>query len=397
MLMRQVLKKIAAQHRSKVREGGRSGRRSLLWLVLTVLGLLPAGLVLRSQQPAQQPAQASTITAKVNVVNVLATVRNKQGGIIPNLTKNDFLLEEDGRPQTIAYFAHETDLPLTLGLLVDTSGSQRRVLPQERDASYSFLDQMVRVDKDKAFVIHFDHEVELLQDMTSSRQKLQAALALLEAPQRQQYRREGGDSPGGMPFQWPGQAGPGGREGGGRERRGGSMHGGGTHLYDAVYLAANELMRQQQGRKALVVLSDGVDIGSKETLASAVEAAQRADTVVYSILFVDEEGYGGWGQHGMGGMGRRGGMGRYPQRSRPDGKKVLQQISTETGGRMFEVSKKMSVDQIYAFVQEELRNQYDLGYTPDRASAGPAYHKIQLLAKERDLIVQARDGYYTDR
>src|SRR5208337_2933782 len=247
-----------------------------LCLLLSVVFLLLPGWPLRSQQPP-------TISVNVKVVNVLATVRNKQGEIVRNLTKDDFRLEEDDRPQTIGYFARETDLPLTLGLLVDTSMSQRRVLDQERSASSTFLDQVLRVNKDMAFVIHFDREVELLQDLTSSRQKLQSALGLLQTPQPNQ---EGGsNSPGSYP---------------GSGRRGG----GGTLLYDAVYLASNELMKKQQGRKALIVLSDGVDHGSKETLASAVEAAQRADTLVYSILFADEQGYGrggGFGGRGMGG------------------------------------------------------------------------------------------------
>jgi VWFA-related protein len=175
-------------------------------------------------------------------------------------------------------------------------------------------------------------------------------------------------------------------------------------LYDAVYLASNELMKKQQGRKALIVLSDGVDHGSKETLASAVEAAQRADTLVYSILFADEQGYGsgggfgGRGMGGMGGMGRRGGgRGRYPQQMRPDGKKILERISKETGARLFEVSKKQPIEQIYGQIQEELRNQYSLGYTPDRADVGAGYHKIRLMTKQKDLIVQARDGYYAER
>jgi VWFA-related protein len=332
------------------------------------------GWALRSQQPP-------TISVNVKVVNVLATVRNKQGEIVRNLTKDDFVLDEDDRPQTIAYFARETDLPLTLGLLVDTSMSQRRVLDQERSASSAFLDQVLRVDKDMAFVIHFDREVELLQDLTSSRQKLQAALELLQTPQRSQ---EGGGSSSGP---YPGS---------GRRAGGG---GGGTLLYDAVYLASNELMKKQQGRKALIVLSDGVDRGSKETLASAVEAAQRADTLVYSILFADQQAYGGgggFGGRGMGGMGRHGGgRGRYPQATRPDGKKILEKISKETGGRLFEVSKKQPIEQIYDRIQEELRNQYSLGYTPDRADAGAGYHKIRLVAKQKDLTVQARDGYYT--
>ena len=339
-------------------------------LLLFAVSLLLPGWALRSQQPP-------TISVNVKVVNVLATVRNKQGEVIRNLTKDDFVLEEDDRPQTIAYFTRETDLPLTLGLLVDTSMSQRRVLDQERSASSTFLDQVLRVNKDTAFVIHFDREVELLQDLTSSRQKLQAALELLQTPQRSQ---EGGGS----------SSGSGRRAGGG---------GGGTLLYDAVYLASNELMKKQQGRKALIVLSDGVDRGSKETLANAVEAAQRSDTLVYSILFSDEQAYGGgggFGGRGMGGMGRRGGWpGRYPQQTRPDGKKILEKISKETGGRLFEVSKKQPIEQIYDRIQEELRNQYSLGYTPDRADAGAGYHKIRLVTKQKDLTVQARDGYYT--
>ena len=235
-------------------------------------------------------AQGPPITVHVKVVNVLATVRDKKGAIVRNLSQDDFELKEDDRPQTIRYFSHETDLPLTLGLLVDTSLSQRRVLGQERDASATFLDQVLRVDKDQAFVIHFDREVELLQDLTSSRQKLQAALSLLQIPQRSD--EDGGDSS---------DSGQG--QGGGRRPGRGGYGGGGTTLYDAIYLASNDITAKQGGRKALIVLSDGVDRGSKKTLASAIEAAQRADTLVYSILFADEEGYGGGG----GGYGHHGG------------------------------------------------------------------------------------------
>jgi VWFA-related protein len=353
--------------------------KKTLCLLLSAVCLSVPGWAQQSQQPPP------TISVNVKVVNVLATVRTKHGEIVRNLTKDDFMLEEDDRPQTIRYFSRETDLPLTLGLLVDTSMSQRRVLDQERSASSTFLDQVLRVNKDMAFVIHFDREVELLQDLTSSRQKLESALGLLQTPQRSQ--EGGGDSQGSYP--------------GSRRRAGG---GGGTLLYDAVYLASNELMKKQQGRKALIVLSDGVDRGSKETLATAVEAAQRADTLVYSVLFADEQayggggGYGGRGMGGMGGMGRRGGgRGGYPQQTRPDGKKILEQISKQTGGRLFEVSKKQPIEQIYDQIQEELRNQYSLGYTPDRAEVGAGYHKIRLMTKQKDLIVQARDGYYAER
>src|SRR5579859_6779977 len=174
----------------------------------------------------------TTFSTDVKVVNVLATVRNKQGQIVRNLSKEEFTLSEDGRTQTIRYFSQLTDLPLTLGMLIDTSGSQRRVLGAERSASYKFLSQVLREDKDQAFIIHFDREVELLQDLTSSRKKLESALTSVES-------------------QGWGQRGAGGR---GR---------GGTALYDAILLASDELMKKQSGRKALIVLSDGVDNGSR--------------------------------------------------------------------------------------------------------------------------------------
>jgi len=360
---------------------------SLTWLWSPGWSQQPPQAQPQVQQPSQQPGPAPPkISINVKVVNVLASVRNKHGEIERNLTKDDFELEEDGRSQTIGYFSRESDLPLSLGLLVDTSGSQRRVLDQERSASSTFLDQVLRVDKDKAFLIHFDREVELLQDLTSSRQKLEAALALIQSPQLHRAGQEGGGDSGDSPGSSPGSG-----------RRGGGW-GGGTHLYDAVYLAANDLMKNLEGRKALIVLSDGVDRGSKETLASAVEAAQRANTLVYSILFADERPYGGgYGGRGMGGMGRRGGgwPGRYPQQERPDGKKILDQISRQTGGRLFEVSKKLPIEQIYSQIQDELRNQYSLGYTPNPPDAGAGYHKITLKTKQKDLIVQARDGYYS--
>jgi VWFA-related protein len=359
-----------------------------------------------SQVDATQKAgsPATTLSVQVNVVNVLATVRDKHGKIVPNLTQSDFVLTEDGRPQNIRYFTKESDLPLTLGLLVDTSLSQRRVIDQERTASHSFLDQMVREDQDKAFVIHFDKEVELLQDLTGSREKLEAALDSLQTPELKRASTGSND---------PSDSDPGSGRGSGRQ------FGAGTLLYDAIYLASDELMKKQQGRKALIVLSDGVDRGSKESLETAIETSQRADTVVYSILFKDDEmdqggrgrfGYPGMGGGGggpmggggmggpMGGGGRRSGGGRRQEEPRPDGKKVLERISKETGGRLFEVSKKQPIDEIYSQIEDELRNQYSLGYTPDRTSAdAPGYRKIQLTAKQKDLTVQARQGYYAER
>ena len=390
--------------------------RTLLYLAMAVV---LCGVAAMAQQQSPQPATTPSavqseqaqgepklkgenetaqsgqkIAVEVKVVNILASVRDKKGKTIGDLTKDDFVLTEDGAPRAITYFARESDLPLRLGLMVDTSLSQRRVLGEERDASYGFLDHLLRVDKDLAFVIHFDREVELLQEFTASRPKLQAALGLLQTPEGGMGGRRGGGGNGGGVSNG-GQGGPGGwggGGGGGQRGRGGA----GTLLYDGLYLAADELMKKEQGRKALIILSDGVDHGSRETLATAIEVAQKSDTIVYSILFKDDEGYGGGrGGFGMGGPmggGRRGGGGqRMPEHV--DGKKILEQISRETGGRLFEVSKKEPIDKIYAQIEEELRNQYSIGY-PVAKDATPGYHKLSLTAKKKELIIQARDGYY---
>jgi VWFA-related protein len=377
------------------------------------------GLFAQTQPQQQAPAPAvpnqqqgstpqgiqkapSKIAVQVKTVSLLATVRDKHGKISSDLNKDDFVLEEDGRPQTINYFARETDMPLRLGLLVDTSLSQRKVLDQERTASYSFLDHLLREDKDLAFLIHFDREVELLQDFTPSRPKLQAGLQKLQTPQFDNNRGGGNGGASGGGNNGGGSSDGGGGSGGGYGGHGSHQRGGGgTHLYDAIYLASDELMSKQQGRKALIILSDGVDRGSKETLSEAIETAQRSDTVIYSILFKDDEGNGPYGGGMMGprgpyGGGGRHGGGRYPQEERPDGKKILEQISKATGGQLFQVSKKETVDKIYAEIEEELRNQYSLGYTPDK-DTGAGYHKIQLTTKNKDLTVQTRDGYYSNQ
>ena len=293
-------------------------RRSLF----SALGLIPALRLLgaQQQQGAQQGAQQPdkpTFSAAVKVVNLFANVRNKAGAIVKDLTKDDFLLDEDGRAQEIRYFSQESDLPLTLGLLVDTSGSQRRLIEEERAASYRFFEQVLRPEKDVAFVIHFDFDVELLQDITSSRRLLEKALENLEAPaQQRQQQRQPTQQP--MPFPFPG--------GGGRRGRGG------------------------------------------RTGPS-----------------------GGGGRSGGGiGLGR---MGRVPMNT-PNGKKVLDQISRETGGRLFEVSKKQPLAKVYDEIDEDLRHQYSLGYSPDRTDTAGAYHRIRLTTKQKGLIVQTREGYY---
>jgi VWFA-related protein len=378
------------------------------------------------QSPAQPPlSQGPPITSDTKMVTMLAAVRDKHGNFVRDLKKEEFVVTQDGHPQTISYFAQDPNIALTVGLLVDTSLSQRRVLDQERSASGEFLDKMFDAEAaanpapkpvstasstapaasakssapasappphDQAFIVRFDFEVELEQDLTVNRQKLEDALSKLNSPE---FSRGGSSS-----SDPDDQSGQGGQQGG--HHRGG--RGAGTLLYDAIWLSSEDVMRKQQGRKALVLLTDGDDRGSKESLESAIEAAQRSDTLVYSILFKDPDApgnggyggpYGGGGRGGgMGGGGRHGGGGGSQQESRPDGKKVLERISRETGGRFFEVTKKQSIDDIYAAINDELRSQYSIGYKPEPADAGPGYHKIQLSSDRKDLSVQTREGYY---
>jgi len=395
---------------AKYQHAHNSGHCPILRSALVLIPMLLTGLLLSAQQDQQEAT--TTIKKDVKVVNVLATVRDKKGQIVTTLNKDDFKLEVDGHPQTIRYFSRVTDTPLTLGLLVDTSLSQRRLLDQERTASYTFLNDLLDQTKDKAFVVHFDFDIELLQDLTNSRAKLEAALQKLQVPEARQTQT--GD---------PGQ---------------GQSRGGGTKLYDAVFLAADEITSKQQGRKALIILSDGVDQGSKVSLSRAIEAAQRADTLVYTILFADPDaynnmasgspggrhggGYPGGGYPGGGYPGGRrypgggypgggypgGGGGGYPGGgggggrgrggySHADGKQVMQQLAQQTGGRFFEVSKHESIDDIYKTIGEELRNQYNLGFTPDQADAEGGYHKITVTTTQKDMTVQARDGYYSGK
>src|SRR5689334_19843797 len=242
-----------------------AGSKSFLGACGWALTLLIGNALLAQHPP-------STISVNVKVVNVLATVRDKHSSIVNNLTKEDFVVEEDGRPQTIRYFSRETDLPLSLGLLVDTSRSQLEALDQEQTGSAAFVNELLREGKDSAFLIHFDHEVELLQDITTARAKLVSRLQDLQESPEDNRQGAGGD--------------PGGGSG-----RGGGF-GRGTLLYDSIFLACDEVLQKQQGRKAIVVLTDGVDHGSKMSLESAIETAQRADTIVYSIYYPGRESGG---------------------------------------------------------------------------------------------------------
>jgi uncharacterized membrane protein YgcG len=350
--------------------------------------------------PSQTPAPSSTtstLSVDARLVNLPVIVRDKKGALVQNLTKDDFVLQVDSKPQIIRYFDKDTNLPLTLGLLVDTSLSQRKVLDEERTASSTFLDQMLTTPKDQAFIAQFAHQTELLQDLTPSRALLQAALKEIDTPSNS----DSADS-------------------------GSSHHHGGTTLYDALFLTSDEIMSKRTGRKAIIILSDGVDSGSRETLVKSIETAQRADTIIYAIYFKGEEdhpannypqrsrgGYPGGGYPGGGypGGGYPGGGGGYPGGGRggnnggnnnppgprTDGKKILERMAQETGGRLFEVKKNQDVAQIYNQIAEELRSQYRLGYTPTQDAAADGYHQIDLSLHQKGLFVQTRDGYYAGK
>jgi VWFA-related protein len=372
-------------------------------ILLASLFLAPR--LIAQQKPAtpdQAPAStAPTLSVDARLVNLPVVVRDKKGALIQNLTKDDFVLQVDGKPQTIRYFDKDTNLPLILGLLVDTSLSQRDVIDEERTASSTFLDQMLTTPKDKAFVMQFAAETELLQDLTSSRPQLQAALKEIDTPGRSSNTTDDDTTTT-------------------RRPRGG----GGTVLYDALFLASDELMSKQIGRKAIIILSDGGDRGSRETLVKSIEAAQRANTIIYAIYFKGEEPHqnnqqrGGRGGGGYPGGGYPGGgyPGRYPGGGYPggggngggnnggnyptghiDGKKVLERMTHETGGRLFEVKKNQTVAQIYNQIAEELRAQYRLGYTPSQDAAASGYHQIDLTLHQKGLLIQTRDGYYTGK
>jgi VWFA-related protein len=349
---------------------------------------------LRKSSPPPEQRQEDTPKFQVEVkeVTLPVTVRDKHGKIVQTLSKDDFTLVQDGKPQSITNFRRDTNLPLTLGLLVDTSYSERNELDAEKTASEKFLDDMLAQPKDQAFLIHFDREVELMSDLTPSKDKLHKGISELQSAGPQEEDRSRDD------------------DGQRAHRRNG------TQLYDAIYLAATEVLQKPQGRKAVIILSDGQDRGSKETLSDAVEAAQRADASVYAIYFKGEEeqrrgwgndrggrmggpriGFpGGGGGYPGGGGGYPGGS-RYPREEREprvDGKKILTEIATKTGGQMFEVTKKENVEAIYAQIAEELRSQYMLAYTPDKSSGEPGYHRVTVAAKDKDMKVQTREGFY---
>jgi VWFA-related protein len=303
--------------------------------------------------PACFAQEEPTIKVDVNLVNVLCSVRNKSNGLVGNLEKSDFQIFEDGKQQEIKYFTRETDLPLTIGLLVDTSGSQRRLVEDERRAAYQFFSKVLR-KKDLAFLIQFGAEAELLQDETNSPRLLQEGLNQLHMSVP-----VGGLHPGPVPTRQS-QA--------------------GTILFDAVYLATTEKLNSETGRKTLVLITDGVDQGSKISRDKSIESAQKADTIIYSIDYEDPAAYGG----GFGTIRIGGGMGEGD----------LRKMSSETGGRVFKVDRHNSLDDIFRDLQDEMRSQYSIGYAPPGGKKDGAYHKIEIRVANKDYKVQARKGYY---
>jgi len=303
-------------------------------------------------------------------VRLLVTVRDNRGKIVSDLGKDDFVLTQDDRPQTLQSVEKNASGPLTLGVLFQTSQISPDTLDRERSASHDFLDQMLREDKDRAFIMHFDQDAELLRDLTNSRDKLFNALGLLQSSGFEVGERPSRREPEETRDQRPS----------------------GSVLYDAIYLACDEVLKSRRDRKALVVFSDGIDEGSKETVGSAIEAAQDSDTVIYTILVKNEPE----ARRGLpGGMGR-GGSGP-PERPHPDARKVLQQISKETGGEFFDAGKKQTGQGIYAAIEEDLRHEYGLSYTPEISGDWSGLHKIVLTTKRSDLVVHVKEGFHSEK
>jgi len=381
--------------------------KSTLCLVFSLAAVSILALYfLRPSRAAQQPSpppstQQPNTTLKVQAREVLlpVVVEDKHGALVTNLTAKDFTLTEDGRPQVIKSFTSQSNLPFRLGLLVDTSHSVSSALDAERKAAGKFIDLMLPADAkagvqgDEAFLIHFDREVELLEDFTNSRDKLHHELDGMGPTSRERNNQgpeTSGDDRGGN---------------GGYGQHGGGRFGSGTQLYDAIYLASDELMRPKSGRKALIVFSDGADHGSKETLNDAIDAADRANLQVFTIYFKGEEersnsGFPGNGGHhgGMGGGYPGGGGGHRGGNPKSeagvDGKKIMQQIASRTGGQFFEAKKKDNLDDIYNQIAASLRQQYLLTYTPDKVDTDGEFHKIVLKTDKTDLNVITREGYY---
>jgi VWFA-related protein len=303
------------------------------------------------QQAETNDQSVDTLKVNVDVVQLFFNVKDKKGGLIPNLIKDDFEVAEDGKPQTIKYFTAESNLPLTLGILIDASGSQARVLDMEKEVGGNFLSEILR-EKDEAFVISFDVDVDLLQDFTSSIHNLKTALNSAKI-----NTGGGGGSIGGL--------------GGGPFPTSGTPKG--TLLYDAVYLASHDELAKEVGRKAMIILTDGEDQGSRLRIQDAVEAAQKSDSIVYVLLIADRGFYGGF--YG--------------------GDREMKKLSEETGGRVIEVGNKYDkLKDAFDQIAKELRSQYNVGYTPTNRAKDGTFRKVEIHTKDKNYKVQARSGYY---
>jgi len=318
--------------------------------------VLCASLLAPHLLPQQKPAEElpPSIKVDVDIVNILASVRNKQNGLVANLNKDDFTLFEDGQKQTIKYFTRETDLPLTIGLLVDVSGSQRNLIEIERNAASEFFTSVLR-KKDEAFLISFGEEAELLQDYTQSPRLLREGLNRLRVSSG-----VSGIHPGPVPT---------------------ASQPRGTVMYDAVYLAAKDKLTTEVGRKVIVLITDGMDQGSRLDIKQAIEAAQKSDAVIYSIYYYDSSAYGGHGIMSFGGGGEG----------------YLKRMSEETGGHMFKVDRKHTLNVVFKELQDEMRSQYAIGYTPVNDKKDGSFRKVELRLADKNLKAQARKGYYAIR
>ena len=313
-----------------------------------------------STAPAAPEDDQSVATFKiqVNLVNIYFTVKDKNGGLVPHLTKNDCSVAEDKIPQTLKNFIAETDQPLTLGILLDTSGSQQRVLPLEQEAGAEFLQEVLR-SKDEAFLLSFDVDVDLLQDYTNNAHQLARGL------NKAQINTAGGNGAAGIPGIGGGPV---------------PVHGTpkGTLLYDAIYLAANQKLNQETGRKAMIILTDGDDQGSTTTINEAIAAAQRSNAIIYVILIADTEFYGSYN------MGY-------------SGYSAAKKISEETGGRLINVGNNgKKLQAAFQQIQDELRTQYVASYTPTNAKLDGTFRHIAVDCKNsgNELKVQVRRGYF---
>ncbi len=298
-------------------------------------------------EPRQQDS-AGTFKVNVNVVNLYFVTKDKHGTLVPNLPQDQFEVLENGKPQTIKYYKADANQPLTMGLLVDTSGSEERMLSVEQEVAGQFIGTVLR-EKDLAFLISFDVNVDLMQDLTATSQDLRAAL-------RKTRINTGGG--GGLPGM-----------GGGPVPQTRSR---GTLLYDAIYLASLEKLKHEVGRKAMIIFTDGDDEGSQTSLGQAIEAAQKADTIVYVVLVYD------------------------PRFIRGD--REMRRLCQETGGRVIEVgSKPDKLQKALQEISDELRSQYYIGYTPTDVSADGGFRKVEIHTKSGEYRVQARKGYYAPK